>query len=111
MTLLELAVVFHQLPRVMAHGHGNAVPRVAHGLDGWVVLHANSGPMPLSSVRLPYLNGRTTVKEKGGLVEWWPSGCEPWLRRDKSGWGRCQPGTTELETVLAAQASPSAVRA
>src|SRR5262245_58268709 len=41
-TFLELTVAFDEFPGIVPDGHGNAVSRVTHGLDGWIVLHDGS---------------------------------------------------------------------
>jgi hypothetical protein len=74
----------------------------------------SAGPCRLAWAAAPtrrLLTPNTSPPSGGGLAEWGPSGYDPWLRRDKPDWGRCQPGTTELETALAAQAAPSVARA
>src|SRR5947209_13144851 len=42
MTSLKLAVALDQLPRIVIDHCGNAVPRVAHSFDGWIVLRHDS---------------------------------------------------------------------
>ena len=39
MAFLELAVVGHQFPRIVADPFGNTMAGFPNGYDGWVVLH------------------------------------------------------------------------
>jgi hypothetical protein len=41
-TFLELAVVFNEFPRIVPDRLGYAASSIAHGLDGWIVLHYDS---------------------------------------------------------------------